>query len=193
MGPKHKPKRRSSIAKRSCPSSADKIGPASRRAFREQGGSRDHATKRQLQVGSRVELPPRSSYREPDPEVDFEGDTHGDVVKIKNDAASVRMDSGRMDWFKIADLRLAPSGHSHAKKKKSPAQLQREIDEVLGAKPVNRRKTVRHFSESKDKLGRVRYAVTYEDLTSHTITPEELASYRERESRGDVPRERRYR
>ncbi|HSX23287.1 MAG TPA: hypothetical protein VLE97_10990 [Gaiellaceae bacterium] len=121
-------------------------------------GRRQHATKSQLRIGSRVELPPRSSYREADPDVGFEGDTHGEIVKIKNDAAWVRMDSGRMDWFKIADLKRASLGRSHAKKrrsseaelvsdvgaahdfvdrlkhgrtKKSPAQLDREIAEAL--------------------------------------------------------------
>src|SRR5574342_1325144 len=96
--------------------------------------------KRQIQVGSRVELPLRSSYREPDPDVGFEGDTYGEVVKIKNDAAWVRMDSDRMDWFPIAGLKLVSSGRGHATRsgKKSPAQLDREIAEALasGDKPT---------------------------------------------------------
>ena len=48
---------------------------------------------------------------------------------------------------------------------------------------ISRRKAVRHFSEWKDKAGRVNIHVTYEDLTGHAITPEELQSYREREAR----------
>lgn len=60
-------------------------------------------------------------------------------------------------------------------------------------KPINRRNTVRHFSEWKNKTGRVCLAVTYEDLSSHPITPNEFQLYRKRESLGDVPRERRYR
>lgn len=59
-----------------------------------------------VRVGSYVELPAGSSYREADEDIDFEGDTHGDVVKIKGDAAWVRMNSGRMDWFKLADLKV---------------------------------------------------------------------------------------
>jgi hypothetical protein len=59
-----------------------------------------------VRVGSRVELPARSDYRFEDPDTGFEGDTHGDVVKVKGDAAYVRMDSGRVDWFQIADLRV---------------------------------------------------------------------------------------
>jgi len=104
--------------------------------------------------------------------------------KTKNEAAKA--------FAKLSGATREGATRHHATKK-SPAQLQREIDEVLGAKPINRRKAVRHFSESKDKRGGVSYAVTYEDLTSHTITPEELASYREREARGAVPKERRYR
>jgi hypothetical protein len=53
----------------------------------------------------------------------------------------------------------------------------------MNEKRISRRKTVRHFSEWKDKTGRVHVSVTYEDLTGHAITPEELQSYREREAR----------
>lgn len=63
---------------------------------------------------------------------------------------------------------------SHATKKKSSAQLEREIAEVLGVKPINRRKAVRHFSHWTDKRGRTHYAVTYEDRSGHPITREEL-------------------
>lgn len=80
-------------------------------------------------------------------------------------------------------------GH-HATKKKSPAQLERDIAEVIGSRPINRRKSVRHFSEWKDKVGRTHLAVTYEDLSGHSITPQELLRYREREARGDVQRRR---
>lgn len=74
---------------------------------------------------------------------------------------------------------------SHARKKsKSPAQLDREIAEVVGARPINKRKRVRHFSEWKDKTGRTHYAVTYEDRSGHTITSDELARYRQRETSG---------
>ena len=54
----------------------------------------------------------------------------------------------------------------------------------MSTRPINRRKTVRHFSESKDKSGHTRFYVTYEDLSGHAITPEELQSYRDREARG---------
>jgi hypothetical protein len=50
-------------------------------------------------------------------------------------------------------------------------------------RPINRRKAVRHFSESKDKSGGTHFYVTYEDLSGHPITREELQRYREREAR----------
>jgi hypothetical protein len=72
-------------------------------------------------------------------------------------------------------------------KKKSPAQLQREIDDALAsgssrpfAEPINKRKRVRHFSTTKDKRGNVHYYVTYEDLSGHEITQDELEHFRER-------------
>jgi hypothetical protein len=70
---------------------------------------------------------------------------------------------------------------AHARKK-SPAQLDREIAEVVGARPINKRKRVRHFSEWKDKTGAAHLAVVYEDRSSHAITPEELLRYRQREA-----------
>lgn len=80
------------------------IATMPRRGARECPGSGLAASKarvdREIRIGSRVELPKRSSYRD-------DGDTHGDVVKIKKDAAWVRMDSDRMDWFPIADLKIA--------------------------------------------------------------------------------------
>lgn len=67
--------------------------------------------------------------------------------------------------------------------KKSPAQLDREIAEVLAprTRPINKRKRVRHFSETRDKKGDLHYAVTYEDRTGHEITREELQRYRQHE------------
>ena len=41
-------------------------------------------------------------------------------------------------------------------------------------KPLNKRKKVRHWSFSFDKLGRVTYYVTYEDLTGHRIPKEDF-------------------
>lgn len=67
-------------------------------------------------------------------------------------------------------------------RKKSPDDLSREIAEVLKALPINRRKRVRHFSEWKDKTGAAHYAVTYEDLSGHPITLDELQRYRQREA-----------
>ena len=72
----------------------------------------------------------------------------------------------------------------------STAQLDREINEALGVRPINRRKIVRHFSSWKDKKGATHYAVIYKDLSSHAITAEELQSYRDRAELGAVPRER---
>ena len=72
---------------------------------------------------------------------------------------------------------------SHATKKRSPAQLDREIAEVIGARPINKRKRVRHFSEWNDKTGRTHYAVTYEDRSGHAISREELERFRQREAR----------
>ena len=74
-------------------------------------GAKERSEHPHIVVGTRVELPARSSYR-------AEGDTHGDVVKVRGNAASVRMDSGRMDWFKLADLSLASGRRSHATKAK---------------------------------------------------------------------------
>ncbi len=54
----------------------------------------------------------------------------------------------------------------------------------MSTRPINRRKTVRHFSESKDKAGETHFYVTYEDRSGHPITSEELQSYREREAQG---------
>lgn len=71
----------------------------------------------------------------------------------------------------------------HHAKKRSPAQLDREIAEVIGARPINKRKRVRHFSEWNDKTGRTHYAVTYEDRSGHAISGEELARYQRREAR----------
>ena len=80
--------------------------------------------------------------------------------------------------------RAKKPAHSTKKTSKmSPAQLDREIAEVLGTRPINKRKRVRHFSEWKDKKGGQHYAVTYEDRSGHTITREELDLYRGREAR----------
>ena len=77
----------------------------------------------------------------------------------------------------------ATMSRTRATKKRSPAQLDREIAEVIGARPINKRKRVRHFSEWNDKAGRTHYAVTYEDRSGHAISGEELARYRQRETR----------
>jgi hypothetical protein len=66
-------------------------------------------------------------------------------------------------------------------RKKSAAQLDREIAEVVGTRPINKRKNVRHFSEWTDTTGRKHYAVTYEDRSGHAISGEELMRYRQRE------------
>lgn len=70
--------------------------------------------------------------------------------------------------------------------KKSPAQLDREIAEVLAptTRPINKRKRVRHFSENRDKKDKLHYYVTYEDLTGHPITSAELERYRQLEQGG---------
>lgn len=75
-------------------------------AYIDKKGAKERAANPHIQVGVRVELPARSSYR-------AEGDTHGDVVKIRGNAASVRMDSGRMDWFQIGDLKVASPARTH--------------------------------------------------------------------------------
>ncbi len=102
-------------------------------------------------------------------------------------------------WGRFADYltsghRFVDDPQAHATRKKSPSQLQREIDEALAqtsrARPINKRKPVRHFSEWKDKIGRTHLAVVYEDHTSHPIAHEELNRYREREARGETPRRR---
>lgn len=80
--------------------------------------------------------------------------------------------------------------YDHATKrrsaKKSPAQLDREIAEVLAphTRPINKRKSVRHFSESRDKKDKLHYFVTYEDRTGHEITGDELERYRQHERGG---------
>jgi len=78
------------------------------------------------------------------------------------------------------------SGRFESQHKKSHAQIKREVDEILAGKhsmrPISRRKRVRHFSEWKDKTGHQHYAVVYEDLSSHAITPEELDRYRQYET-----------
>lgn len=112
---------------------------------------------------------------------EFFGRYKASGVSLKNFAAD------ELERLESRETKRGVSGHAT---KKSPTQLQHEIEQALGAKPINKRKSVRHFSESKDKLGRVRYAVTYEDRTSHAITPEELARYRGREARGDVRKRR---
>lgn len=82
------------------------------------------------------------------------------------------------------------AGRSHATKrtgtalsttkKKSMTQLDREIAEALGTRPINRRKRVRHFSHWTDKAGRTHYAVTYEDRSGHAITRGEMARFYQR-------------
>ena len=76
----------------------------------------------------------------------------------------------------------------HHATRRTPAQLEREIAEVLGVRPINKRKRIRHFSAWKDKTGTAHYAVIYNDLSSHAITSDELQRYRDREARGQVPR-----
>ena len=121
-------------------------------------GERERSKHPHIQVGSRVELPVRSEYRFEDPDTGFEGDTHGDVVKIRGNAAWVRMDSDRMDWFNLADLRLAPSGgQRHATKKsatprtrsRSAAATQKRYRLVI-AGPTGRY-TESEFTATKDE------------------------------------------
>lgn len=78
----------------------------------------------------------------------------------------------------------------HATKKKSPAQLDREIAEALGqyTRPISSRKCVRHFSESKDKRGGTHYYVTYEDRSGHPISGDELRRYRRGEQQRRLPK-----
>jgi len=91
-------------------------------------------------------------------------------------------DAGHFWHLQPGDIVPRHNGESHARKKSS-AQLDREIAETLGARPINKRKRVRHFSEWRDKTGAVHYAVTYEDLSGHAITRDELQRYRRREAK----------
>ena len=106
-------------------------------------GAKERSEHLHIQVGSHVELPARSSYR-------AEGDTHGDVVKIRGNAAFVRMDSGRMDWFKLADLRPASGRRSHATKTKTSNDRQRR---VLGSLAANGAPRVLKISRGKTFAG----------------------------------------
>lgn len=75
--------------------------------------------------------------------------------------------------------------------KKSPVQLDREIEDSLYGKggllydlrprPINPRKRVRYFSRTTDKTGRVRHHVTYDDpqKSGYEVTLEELQRYRQ--------------
>ncbi len=54
-------------------------------------------------------------------------------------------------------------------------------EEDGSARPISRRKNVRHFSETTNKKGVTRYFVTYEDRSIHEITPEELRRFRQHE------------
>lgn len=103
---------------------SDKIGPASRREFREQGGRRDHATKLADVVYETDQYWVKRAAK------GFEVYKIGPTSSTRVAVIGYPGDKGLQRAKDEIARREAATGTSHATKK-SPAQLQREIDDVL--------------------------------------------------------------
>ena len=114
-----------------------------------------------------------------------------DTRELANRRLQQLRKEGRIEWAKIYQddsryplgRKLVDEWSDSDQDEPAHATIKRAASPLKSSptRPINKRKRVRHFSETKDKKGDTHYYVTYEDRTGHGITSAELARYRQHE------------